>query len=102
MLSLATHEPHFKVLREDVFLQEKDNNCRICGEAGHYAAQCTGQKRQPYNGVTKKDRSEEKRRPAPDEARRVHKWVKAPTGMSELFMKTSNRSSVSGRQTKSG
>lgn len=42
MLSLATHEPHFKVLREDVFAQENNNACRICGQEGHYAAQCTG------------------------------------------------------------
>jgi 5'-3' exoribonuclease 2 len=42
MLSLATHEPHFKVLREDVFGQENNNACRICGQEGHFAAQCTG------------------------------------------------------------
>lgn len=46
MLALATHEPHFKVLREDVFYQQsKDTGCRICGQNGHYAAQCTGQKK---------------------------------------------------------
>ncbi|KAH8106273.1 exoribonuclease 2 [Cristinia sonorae] len=45
MLSLATHEPHFRVLREDVFHQEASrNSCRICGQEGHYAAQCTGQR----------------------------------------------------------
>ncbi|OBZ76894.1 5'-3' exoribonuclease 2 [Grifola frondosa] len=45
MLSLATHEPHFRVLREDVFFQEGSRTaCRICGQEGHYAAQCTGQK----------------------------------------------------------
>ncbi|CAL1701633.1 unnamed protein product [Somion occarium] len=45
MLSLATHEPHFRVLREDVFFQEGSRTaCRICGEEGHYAAQCTGTK----------------------------------------------------------
>jgi 5'-3' exoribonuclease 2 len=42
MLSLATHEPHFKVLREDVFAETKSNACRTCGREGHYAAQCTG------------------------------------------------------------
>ncbi|KAF9247120.1 exoribonuclease 2 [Melanogaster broomeanus] len=44
MLALATHEPHFRVLREDVFSQDKSNACRICGEEGHYAAQCPGPK----------------------------------------------------------
>ncbi|KAH9927111.1 exoribonuclease 2, partial [Epithele typhae] len=45
MLSLATHEPYFRVLREDVFHQEGSRTaCRTCGQEGHYAAQCTGQK----------------------------------------------------------
>lgn len=45
MLSLATHEPHFRVLREDVFASDtKPTACRICGQEGHYAAQCTGTK----------------------------------------------------------
>ncbi|KAJ1308602.1 hypothetical protein OPQ81_004300 [Rhizoctonia solani] len=42
MLALATHEPHFRVLREDVFADSNKNNCRICGQEGHFAAQCTG------------------------------------------------------------
>ncbi|KAL7410956.1 XRN 5'-3' exonuclease N-terminus-domain-containing protein [Mrakia frigida] len=43
MLALATHEPHFKVLREDVFFQPNGGaGCRKCGELGHMAAQCTG------------------------------------------------------------
>lgn len=41
MLALATHEPHFRVLREDVFAQGSQTACRLCGEEGHYAAQCT-------------------------------------------------------------
>ncbi|KAI5122154.1 hypothetical protein M0805_007053 [Coniferiporia weirii] len=46
MLSLATHEPHFRVLREDVFFQDTSPTaCRICGQEGHYAAQCTGEKK---------------------------------------------------------
>ena len=45
MLSLATHEPYFRVLREDVFANDtKPTACRICGQEGHYAAQCTGTK----------------------------------------------------------
>jgi 5'-3' exoribonuclease 2 len=42
MLALATHEPYFKVLREDVFNDATKNNCRKCGQPGHYAAECTG------------------------------------------------------------
>lgn len=43
MLGLATHEAHFTVLREDVFFQDsKNRGCRICGQEGHYAAECTG------------------------------------------------------------
>ena len=46
MLGLATHEVHFTVLREDVFFQDSKNNtgCRICGQEGHFAAECTGHK----------------------------------------------------------
>lgn len=56
MLSLATHEPYFKVLREDVFADDKKNACRICGQEGHYAAQCTGaaKVRQDEHDVQKK------------------------------------------------
>ncbi|KAL9935222.1 hypothetical protein V8E36_005570 [Tilletia maclaganii] len=42
MLSLATHEPYFKVLREDVFQQDK-KGCRICGQEGHIAVNCRGE-----------------------------------------------------------
>ncbi|RXK38969.1 5'-3' exoribonuclease 2 [Tremella mesenterica] len=47
MLSLATHEPHFRVLREDVFFQgSKDPQvCKNCGEPGHFAANCKGDKK---------------------------------------------------------
>lgn len=43
MLGLGSHEPHFRVLREDVFFQEsKARTCRICGQKGHTAEACKG------------------------------------------------------------
>ncbi|CAL5871662.1 uncharacterized protein PFLUO_LOCUS5915 [Penicillium psychrofluorescens] len=43
MLGLGTHEPHFRVLREDVFFQEsKPRTCKLCGQPGHKAEECTG------------------------------------------------------------
>ncbi|KAH9977999.1 XRN 5'-3' exonuclease N-terminus-domain-containing protein [Lactifluus volemus] len=45
MLALATHEPHFRVLREDVFANSVSSTaCRLCGQEGHFAAQCTALK----------------------------------------------------------
>ena len=44
MLSLATHEPYFKVLREDVFAQDdRSRKCHRCGREGHIAANCIGE-----------------------------------------------------------
>ncbi|CAG8697068.1 5581_t:CDS:2, partial [Dentiscutata heterogama] len=41
MLSLSTHEPHFKVLREDVFFNDGSfKGCYICGRMDHMANQC--------------------------------------------------------------
>jgi len=44
MLGLGTHEPHFRVLREDVFFQEsKTRLCNLCHQPGHRAEECKGQ-----------------------------------------------------------
>ena len=42
MLSMATHEPRFYILREDVFAQEaaERNACKRCRRPGHYASEC--------------------------------------------------------------
>lgn len=43
MLALGTHEPHFKVLREDVFEDKRNKgNCFKCKQPGHAVGQCTG------------------------------------------------------------
>ena len=44
MLSMATHESRFHVLREDVFAEDKNrnSNCYNCGKPGHIADKCPG------------------------------------------------------------
>lgn len=54
MLGLATHEPHFRVLREDVFNQGFDRKCHICGQEGHEARQCRGEPRKKEDGSDEK------------------------------------------------
>ncbi|KAJ3362975.1 5'-3' exoribonuclease 2 [Allomyces javanicus] len=48
MLGLATHEPHFTILREDVFANEKNRkgnrNCHNCGQPGHRQDECPNPK----------------------------------------------------------
>ena len=58
MLGLATHEPHFRVLREDVFFQEsKARTCRICGQKGHIADACKGESKQKDGEYDEKDKA---------------------------------------------
>ena len=58
MLGLATHEPHFRVLREDVFFQEsKARTCRICGQKGHLADACLGEAKQKDGDFDEKDKA---------------------------------------------
>ncbi|KAJ3315681.1 5'-3' exoribonuclease 2 [Boothiomyces sp. JEL0838] len=42
MLALATHEPYFYILREDVFAKANQRACTICGQSDHVANQCQG------------------------------------------------------------
>ncbi|KAJ1902046.1 5'-3' exoribonuclease 2 [Kickxella alabastrina] len=43
MLSLATHEPYFKILREDVAWADMlTKPCRQCGKKGHFERECKG------------------------------------------------------------
>ena len=44
MLALATHEPNFWILREEVNVKRnKEKACTICGQSGHDQFQCQGQ-----------------------------------------------------------
>ena len=43
MLTLATHEPQFAILREVVFFgNQNTNTCHTCGQPGHLAIDCKG------------------------------------------------------------
>ncbi|KAI4278058.1 MAG: hypothetical protein LQ337_001281 [Flavoplaca oasis] len=62
MLGLATHEPHFRVLREDVFFQEsKGRTCRICGQKGHVAEACKGEAKKKDGDFDEKDQASPKK-----------------------------------------
>ncbi|KAJ2724499.1 5'-3' exoribonuclease 2 [Coemansia sp. Benny D115] len=43
MLSLATHEPYFKILRDDVtWAQNLSRPCKFCKKTGHFSRSCRG------------------------------------------------------------
>lgn len=57
MLSLATHEPQFRVLREDVFFQDsKARTCKLCGQKGHEAIACKGEAKEKDGEFDEKDK----------------------------------------------
>ncbi|XP_064621509.1 5'-3' exoribonuclease 2-like [Lineus longissimus] len=41
MLGLATHEPHFTIIREE-FKPNKPHSCDLCGQFGHEMKECNG------------------------------------------------------------
>ncbi|GKT57266.1 5'-3' exoribonuclease 2 [Colletotrichum tofieldiae] len=58
MLGLATHEPHFRVLREDVFFQDsKAKMCKLCGQKGHEARACRGQAKEKVGEFDEQEKS---------------------------------------------
>jgi 5'-3' exoribonuclease 2 len=58
MLALSTHEPHFRVLREDVFFQGgQPRPCKICGQVGHREQQCRGQAKKKEGEFDEKTRA---------------------------------------------
>ncbi|KAG0145052.1 hypothetical protein CROQUDRAFT_23648, partial [Cronartium quercuum f. sp. fusiforme G11] len=63
MLSLATHEPHFKVLREDVFADQKKGGrgCHTCGQMGHHSSQCQGKPKEKVDEFDVKQKPVERK-----------------------------------------
>jgi 5'-3' exoribonuclease 2 len=72
MLGLATHEPHFRVLREDVFFDAgKDKSCTICGRKGHVRNNCT----HPNDGVKLTEAEAEEEWSATDHPPKPYIWL---------------------------
>lgn len=62
MLGLGTHEPHFRVLREDVFFDEKKGRmCKVCGQTGHKAEECTGKAKEKEGEFDEKSKGKHKK-----------------------------------------
>jgi 5'-3' exoribonuclease 2 len=56
MLGIATHEPHFRVLREDVEIRDaKAKTCNLCGQKGHYADNCRGNTKDKVGNYDEKE-----------------------------------------------
>ncbi|ERF76240.1 5'-3' exoribonuclease 2 [Endocarpon pusillum Z07020] len=58
MLGIATHEPHFRILREDVEIRDaKAKTCNLCGQKGHYADNCRGNTKDKAGDYDEKEKT---------------------------------------------